>query len=207
MSLTAKKVNADTFTACDGRFTFTAMRSEGGYIRDWELKEKGVDLKGRSFERTMGYFKSKALALKEADLRLSRELPKEKWDEVRAYVKVILHAGRDTMRNRREVTNQYGWGVNNPDWCQAYGVLDGLATLGYLTRFPRVNGPNTSVQDLSPRDVLSELEKEVLAEEHFDGDGRCEHCLKKYGKDDRSLRESGEAAARETMKAFVKAQG
>lgn len=207
MTITATKVNVNVYTAGNGRFTLTAMRSEGGYIRDWEMKENGTDRKGRSFERVVGYFKNKTLALKEAELRLSRELPKEKWDEVRAYVKVILHAGRDTMRNRREVTSQFGWSANNPDWCQAYGVLDGLATLGHLTRFPRVNGPDVLVQDLSPRDVLSELEKEVLEEEHFKGDGRCEHCLKKYGKDDRSLRESGEEQMRENIKELIKAQG
>ena len=202
------KVNDSLFTALDGRFHFILHRTDGGYPREWELVEHGVNLKGLKFEKCRGYFKNKALAVAAAEALVKTELPKEKWEEIRAYVKVLLHSGRDARRNRCEDTSKFGWGTMNGDWCAAYGVLDGLAVLGYLTRFTSVpHHEVTSIRELSPRDILSELEQEVLAEEHFDGDGRCEHCLKKYGKDDRSLRESGEAELRKSLVEVVKAQG
>lgn len=35
------------------------------------------------------------------------------------------------------------------------------------------------------------LSDEVLKEEGFDADHRCDHCLERYGKDDKSLIEKG----------------
>ena len=186
------QVDADKFKTEDGRFSITAERTAGGYIRKWELKENFVltlpgsptPTKLPAFSIKGSYDNKNAVRMKIASI-LATELPKEKWEAVVKEVKLLLHAACDTQRNRGQPTEQ-AFGPLNLDWVHAYGILNGLAILGYMEVYGKVGGNDLPVV----QDVMQELIRQVKAEEDSDGQGRCEHCLKKYGKDDRSVRES-----------------
>ena len=58
--------------------------------------------------------------------------------------------------------------------------MRGLALLGYGT----INGPINIDSYGNLRYWFCNLEKEVLAEENFEGSGDCDYCFERYGKDD-----------------------
>jgi hypothetical protein len=89
---------------------------------------------------------------------------------------MLLHTARDTMRNRDEDTTKITFPVNNPYYCEAFGIMRGLAVLGY--------GELKSGDD--SRDLLEWfdwLQKKVLEEEHFESTNECDYCFLTYGKD------------------------
>lgn len=117
---------------------------------------------------------------------------------VEAEIKMMLHASRDCLRNR------YTFAARNDENCliglrdprvirfdatdsyygEAFGILRGLALLGYGTISGAVNVP---AETQNFRWWLSQLENAVLAEEGYKGDGVCEYCMERYGKDDSCL--------------------
>ncbi len=106
-------------------------------------------------------------------------------------VKNMLHASRDCYRNQ---FRRFLGGVNtNPAkdpktfrfnvadgyYGEAFGILRGLRVLGY----GHMDGRMTD-NDHDLKAWMYALEKEVLQEENYGGSGECDHCLKKWGKDD-----------------------
>lgn len=98
---------------------------------------------------------------------------------VRARLKQLLHAARDTMRNRGVVTTSQQFSIDVPEYAEAWGYLRLLADLGVGVIAGRLNG-----EEMILPDWLREIENEVLAEEHFGTTGRCAYCHDRYGKDD-----------------------
>ncbi len=172
----SKKLNDSHFRVAD-RFDILAQRTESGYIRDWAV----VDSKPAVKKAPILYRKTKAAAIEAATAVMDSELSPEKEKEVRDFVKRMLHSARDTMRNRDQEGPHCG-GPNNLDWANAYGVLQGIALLGFMDMNCSVGQHRPAVQDL-----LHELEKEVLAEENYGGSGHCPYCLNRWGKDDQSV--------------------
>jgi len=109
------------------------------------------------------------------------ELDKQQIQAIEDEVKTLLHASRDAMRNRGEDTTRLAFRANEGFYGEAFGVLRCLATLGFGTLTHAVNTPETR-ENL--KWWFGELMREVLEEENFRGSGCCEHCRKRYGKDD-----------------------
>ncbi len=124
--------------------------------------------------------------------RLKR-LPPALMIDVESEIKAILHAGRDCYRNQGRDTIRMPWDVGNGYYGEAFGIMRALHIQGY----GYFGSHNLSAIAESPRKIhsitqdqqnlnwwFSELCREVLEEEGFDGDHRCEYCLEKYKKDD-----------------------
>jgi hypothetical protein len=92
-------------------------------------------------------------------------------------VKLMLHAHRDALRNRwrfdlSEIDpKQTCWDIQDGYYGEAFGIMRGLAALGY-----------GHSDDL--RAWFNMLLSEVAAEENFHGNHECDFCLNYYGKDD-----------------------
>ncbi len=73
---------------------------------------------------------------------------------------------------------------------EAFGMMRTLAALGF-GRFESSNLDGTRHGTEQPEQNLKwwfgKLEDEVLVEESFDADGKCNYCSAKYGKDDADL--------------------
>ena len=115
----------------------------------------------------------------------------KQWAMVASEIKLMLHASRDCMRNRftgnrsrLRDPRRVRFDVNDGYYGEAFGILRGLALLGFGDIHGAVNTPQ---QRLNFRWWLKELESEVLAEENFGGSGVCEFCKAKWGKDDSTL--------------------
>ncbi len=95
-------------------------------------------------------------------------------NKIKSEIKILLHASRNSMRNRGEDTTKTCFSVVDTWYGEAIGILHGLDLLGYVYS-----------------DLLEELKKEVLKEEGFYTDHRCKHCLELYGQDDKTTIENG----------------
>lgn len=169
-----RKIDADNFRAHGNRFEITADRTESGYIRGW-LVEDGKTQKGRLCGNRK---QANAWMLS----ILSNELTGEKRKAIESEVKMLLHAHRDCLRNQGVDTTKISFDVRDGYYGEAFGVIRALVVLGF-EKFGASNIPGNA------NSWMHQLEQEVLAEEGFRGNGRCEYCLKKYGKDDKSVRE------------------
>jgi hypothetical protein len=122
-----------------------------------------------------------------------KEIPLTLKLKIEGEVKALLHAHRDTLRNRRD-TRETRFDCSDGYYGEAFGIMRGLAIMGYGF-FGSVNldGVADSYDGLASQKEhnlrwwFSQLEEEVLEEEGFYTDGRCEYCLENYKKDDRSL--------------------
>jgi hypothetical protein len=103
-------------------------------------------------------------------------------------IKLLLHASRDCLRNRKEMTPKIRFRVQCGYYGEAFGIMRGLALLDYGWIDGAVNRVNL-------RHWFDQLCDEVLTEENYgdgygDGSGRCLRCLDRYGKDDSVMRAS-----------------
>ena len=115
------------------------------------------------------------------------ELSLRKKDELEAEIKLLLHAQRDCFRNQgKDATKISGFSCRDGYYCDCVGILRALQIFGY-GEFGAINAEPEEPPNLSS--WLYRLEHEVMEEEGFHSDNRCEWCLKKYGKDDKSERE------------------
>jgi len=114
------------------------------------------------------------------------ELDKQQIQAIEAEVKMMLHASRDTMRNRGADTTKYRFDCRCGFYGEAFGILRGLAALGF-GRLDQANNRPEGRENL--KWWMSELEDQVLKEENYEGTGVCEHCRKRYGKDDATMAE------------------
>lgn len=126
-------------------------------------------------------------------------LTDDQWIDVAREVKHLLHASRDALRNRymsflRDAGTSLQVSVPDPRitrfscvegyYGEAFGVLRGLALLGYGA----INGATNLPEERRNFGWwLKRLEDEVLAEEGFGGNGVCKDCMSRYGKDDSTL--------------------
>lgn len=130
---------------------------------------------------------------------MSNYLTDDQWVEVAREVKFLLHSSRDTLRNRyMSFLRDAGTPLQTlaPDprvvhfdctegyYGEAFGVLRGLAILGYGTISDACNMPE---ERRNFNWWLNKLKDEVLAEEGFGGDGVCKDCMSRYRKDDSTL--------------------
>lgn len=180
--------DGDVFYAVDGRFKVEAHRTESGYIRGWYVQDLSrfnpemhpMDAQRRDADR---FCENRNAVRAFIEERLSQELPAEKKKAIEAEVKMMLHAHRDCLRIKGVDTKKTSFDARDGYYGEAFGIMRALKVLGFGD-FGAVNHPHT----LSA--WFNRLEREVLAEEHFEGDGKCEHCFKQYGHDDARPRPS-----------------
>jgi hypothetical protein len=132
-----------------------------------------------------------------------RRIPDKLMSSVRNEIKRLLHAERDRLRTVGKNTLRTTFDIMGPYYSEAIGILKCLQIQGY-GEFDAVNLCATDyacrLRDRASQPeqnfawFKSQLTKEVLEEEGFGGDHRCEHCLKKYGVDDRVLINDGRLA-------------
>lgn len=124
--------------------------------------------------------------------RLKR-IPSQLMFDVEGETKAVLHACRDCLRNQKKDTIRITWDVNNGYYGEAFGIMRALHIMGYgyfgssnlgaLTDNPqKVYNITQDEQNLNW--WFSNLCREVLEEEGFDGDHHCAYCLERYKKDD-----------------------
>lgn len=127
-----------------------------------------------------------------------KRIPDQLISDVEGEIKAILHACRDCLRNQDKDTIRISWEVNNGYYGEAFGIMRALHMLGY----GYYGAGNLTAKEEDPPQIYNitqneqnlnwwrhRLEQEVLDEEGFDGDHRCEYCLKKYKKDDKFILE------------------
>lgn len=119
-----------------------------------------------------------------------KKLTDSQRSDVESTVKMLLHAGRDCMRNRKEDTSKYFLDFNNPYYCEAFGIMRGLACLGYGDCMGPSNIPGQWYPKDNPHSNLKwwldQIEKEVMREENWslNSVGDCDYCYERYGKCD-----------------------
>jgi hypothetical protein len=114
-------------------------------------------------------------------------------------VKMMLHASRDCMRNKKMDTKSISFNIGNDGGYsgEAFGVMRGLQVLGYgyfgsvnLDGIQEKNGGRIPEHNL--KWWFCQLEHAVLEEEGFyNKTHRCEHCINKYRKDDTRVKHYG----------------
>lgn len=121
-----------------------------------------------------------------------RNIRKELKRRVEHNVKGLLHAHRDCLRNQGRDTREVTFDVMDGYYGEAFGVMRGLQILGYgkfaSSNLDGTQDSSTKYHDnVQPEHNLKwwfgKLEKQVLAEEGYGGDNKCQHCKKRYGKD------------------------
>lgn len=140
-----------------------------------------------------------------------RGVPQDLFDAVCGEIKGLLHASRDCLRNKKlfdqEASDPAEISFHAADgyYGEAFGILRALHLQGYGV-FGAVNIDAMSNHFRGPRGAhrreqnlswwFSRLQTEVLLEEGWNleaddpNKGRCEYCLERYRKDDKSMREN-----------------
>jgi len=129
--------------------------------------------------------------------RLKR-IPGSLREAIEGEVKALLHSHRDARRNRGEDTIGTTFRVNEGYYGEAFGIIRCLFIQGYGylgssnlsakqedSYAHKVTNVTQDIQNL--RWWFNQLEVEVLEEEGWRGDHRCEYCLERYKKDDALL--------------------
>lgn len=113
-----------------------------------------------------------------------RILTPEQVNAIETEVKMMLHASRDCYRNQYKDSKKYRFWAGDGYYGEAAGIFRTLQIFGYGV-FGAVNVPKERT-NLSW--WFEQLQNKVLEEEHFGGNGQCDHCLQRYGKDDAGRR-------------------
>lgn len=177
MSSSWKRIDDSTFTAERDRFKITAHRRDSGEVREWSVLDTETGRERRGKNRN-------AIRKLIAEI-LARDLPPDLKENIEAEVKTMLHAHRDCLRNMGVDTAKVQFDARDGHYGEAFGVMRALVALGY-GHF----GDDNIDEPGNVKFWFRELEKQVLVEEGFGGDGRCAWCLERYGKDDASMREA-----------------
>jgi len=114
--------------------------------------------------------------------------------KIRDEIKMLLHASRDCMRNQKRDTSKISFLCKDSYYSETFGVIRGLALAGhgYLgsSNLDAVIEGKSDQPECNLRWWLGKIEEEeVLEEEGFRSDGRCEYCLKKYGIDTKTVQD------------------
>jgi len=126
------------------------------------------------------------------------KIPDKLKDAIEGETKAVLHAGRDCMRNQGMDTSILAHDARNGYFGEAFGMFRTLHIQGYgyfgssnLDAITEEKSHRRFGNVTSPEQNLNwwwnKLQREVLDEEGYLGDNRCEHCLEKYKKDAASL--------------------
>lgn len=97
-------------------------------------------------------------------------------------IRMLLHAGRDCMRNQKRDTTLITFDVNNPYYGEAFGIMRALALLGY-GKLDSATRPDPDYEKWNLRWWLDQIQQAVLREEGFGGTNQCDYCFLTYGKD------------------------
>lgn len=113
------------------------------------------------------------------DLGGRKKLPLDTYNAVKDEIKLMLHAGRDAMRNQGKDTSKRPFDHHDGGYYgEAWGVARSLVLLGYASWGADCGGtPNV-------KQWFRQLEQEVLDEEGFGSHGNCDWCMERYRKDD-----------------------
>ncbi len=124
-------------------------------------------------------------------MRTFKQLSNHQASDIEREVTLMLHAGRDWMRNRKMDTTDLTFDVNDPYRGEAFGILRGLQVLGY-GEFGSDNVPNSIHARWNLKWWYRQLEERCLDDENWGDRGltnnECDHCLERYGKDAVRLR-------------------
>lgn len=128
--------------------------------------------------------------------RLKR-IPDKLIERIEGEVKALLHAGRDTLRNHGDNTSRISFSCNEAYYGEAFGIMRALHLMGYgyfgssnLDAVAERHDPNAQpIWNL--RWWFGQLEREVLDEENFYGDGHCDYCMNRYHNDTKTCLENG----------------
>jgi hypothetical protein len=105
------------------------------------------------------------------------------WDAIRDEISMLMHAGRDSMRNCEEDTSKYFLSPRNSYYAEAFGIVRACVLMGY-GKYGAVNVPDNLQY------WFAQIEEGVKNEENFVAGGppgKCAWCTQKYGKDDFSV--------------------
>lgn len=102
-------------------------------------------------------------------------------------IAMMLHAHRDCLRLKGVDTTHIRFDVTDVYYGEAFGIMRALRALGY-GNFGAVNDESTLSH------WMAQIEDRVLKEEGYGGDGVCEHCRERYGRDDALVRAKSSAA-------------
>jgi hypothetical protein len=113
---------------------------------------------------------------------------------------MMLHAQRDEMRNRGDDTTRVRFDCRSGYYGEAFGIMRCLQLQGYGYFGPtnlsgivdREYDDNVTQPEQNLHWWFSRIEQEVLNEENFHGDHRCEHCLNRYKKDTKTILDRGQ---------------
>lgn len=156
------------------------------------LRETGRADVAAGFAIAAGDFYLKDETVADAALRAVRAVgpPAGMREKLAAAVKMMLHASRDAMRIRwnggvyrpvngesRADPKKIRFDARCGYYGEAFGILRAMKVIGW-GYYGAINTPG------SLNEWFNRLKREVLAEEHFDGSGECDHCLRRYGRDD-----------------------
>jgi len=97
-------------------------------------------------------------------------------------VKSLLHASRDCLRNQSR-PSEIRFDVNDGYYGEAFGIMHGLAILGFGAIDTPVNISHIEYENWNLRFWFEELCSDVLREEHFNGSNECDYCVEHFGKD------------------------
>lgn len=111
-----------------------------------------------------------------------KKLNKKQEKAIEDEIKMMLHAHRDCLRNQKVDTTKVTFNVNDGYYGEAFGILRALQVLGY-GKFGAMNVCDNEHPKWSLNWWMYNIEREVLAEENFNGNNMCDHCCEKYGKD------------------------
>ena len=135
-----------------------------------------------------------------------KKIPETLRDDIAAEAKALLHAHRDCLRNLGKDTAKIAFDVRDGYYGEAFGLMRALQILGYgYFGSSNLDAHRESMSGYGPKNEdgkyltnitqphqnlrwwFGVLEREVLNEEGFDKDNRCEYCLGKYRKDTKSI--------------------
>jgi hypothetical protein len=136
-----------------------------------------------------------------------KKIPSDLESSISMEVKALLHACRDCLRNQGRLdTTKVSFAANDGYYGEAFGMMRTLQIQGYgyfgsdnLNGLRESEGSGASADGKYITNVtqavqnlkwwFSRLCNEVLVEEGFRSDHRCDYCLEKYKKDTASILE------------------
>ena len=121
-----------------------------------------------------------------------KKIPVSLINQIEGEIKALLHASRDTLRNHGENTSHIRFDSREAYYSEAFGIMRTLHIQNYGW-FGSSNLNALQEEPLKAKQPINnlrwwfgKLEDEVLEEEDFKGNGRCEYCLKRYHQDTKS---------------------
>ena len=110
--------------------------------------------------------------------------------KIEVEIKFMLHAHRDTLRNLPEKygdSKKKSFNCNEGFYGEAFGIMRGLEVLGYgyfgSNNLDAIKEGSSECPSHNLKWWFDEIQNEVLEEEGFNGNNKCDYCHAVYGKD------------------------